>query len=218
MNPIIRNITSLDWITITLFLTLAILAVCKYFFKTSFSSFMMLPFNKRYFGISNKRGKMFNWFHLLMTFFQVINMALFLYLARNILKGEIFNAYPAIYGVSLLILMTFLIFKFILQMGNGYFFENYPTMTDVVFEKLSYFNYSSLMAFFGNLFLVYILQGSKAVVYLTILLILLINIIGWVNTIRTHQKLIVTNFLYFILYLCTLEIAPLVIIGTYLKD
>jgi hypothetical protein len=178
----------------------------------------MLPFNKRYLGIASKRGKLFNWFHLLITFFQVMNIALFIYLGRNIVKGEDFNAYPGLYAISLLVLLAFLVVKIFLQMGSGYFFENFGTMTDLVFEKLTYFNYSSLAAFFGNLVLVYVIPDSKTVVYVVILLILLINIIGMINAIRTHQKLIVTNFLYFILYLCTLEIAPLVIIGSYLKD
>ncbi|WFO18183.1 DUF4271 domain-containing protein [Cellulophaga baltica 4] len=41
---------------------------------------------------------------------------------------------------------------------------------------------------------------------------------GWVTAIRNHQKLITNNFFYFILYLCALEIAPLVLLGDYFKD
>ncbi|MEM6541462.1 MAG: DUF4271 domain-containing protein, partial [Bacteroidota bacterium] len=56
------------------------------------------------------------------------------------------------------------------------------------------------------------------VAYTVILLILVINGIGLTNIFRNHQKLIVPNIFYFILYLCTLEIAPLVIFISFLNS
>ena len=35
---------------------------------------------------------------------------------------------------------------------------------------------------------------------------------------KNYQKILIPNIFYFILYLCALEIAPLVVIGSYLKD
>jgi len=48
-------------------------------------------------------------------------------------------------------------------------------------------------------------------------LILLINAIGIAKLLKNYQKALFPYFMYFILYLCTLEIAPLVLIGSYLK-
>jgi len=168
----------------------------------------------------NKKEKLMNWFHIFFTVFQLINFSLFLYLAWKSLFGPIEDAalnlylYPIILGALLL----FLIFKVALQLGNGFIFNSNKTISELIFKKLSYLNYSSLAMFLANIFLSYVFKDSKAVVYVTFVLILFINIIGWVTLLRNHQKFITSHFFYFILYLCALEIAPWVIIGSYLKD
>jgi hypothetical protein len=60
--------------------------------------------------------------------------------------------------------------------------------------------------------LTYILKDSLSVVYVAIFLIVTVNVVGLITLIKNHQKLITSHFFYFILYLCALEIAPLVII------
>ncbi|MDT0606652.1 DUF4271 domain-containing protein [Croceitalea rosinachiae] len=218
MNSVYRNIISLDWMTLILGLSLLLLALSKYFFKSTFSTFLILPFNNKYLAQSKKKGRFFNWFHILITLFQLLNISLFVFLAYNILSEKVLNAYPTLFSVMLILILTYLMFKILLQLGNGYFFENITIMNDLIFEKLTYFNYGGIVAFFGNVIVIYILQDSKLVIYATLFLILFINGIGLITILRNHQKLIVNNILYFILYLCTLEISPIVIIGSYLKD
>lgn len=218
MNPVYRNIISLDWMTLILGFSLLLLVFSKYFFKSTFSTFFILPFNNKYLALSKKKGRFFNWFHLLMTLFQLLNTSLFAFLAANILSEQQLNSYPAIFWITLVFIFGYLLIKTLLQLGNGYFFENLNVINDLIFQKLTYFNYGGIIAFLSNIIIIYILQDSKTVIYITLFLIFLINGIGLVTILRNHQKLIVSNFLYFILYLCTLEISPLVIIGSYLKD
>jgi len=219
MNPEYRNIISLDWTTLILGFSILLLVLSKYFFKSTFTNFLVLPFNNKYLTTSKKKGRFFNWFHLLLTLFQVLNISLFVFLANNTLLGEQQpNSYSYIFWIILVFLITYLTIKIILQLGNGYFFENLAVMNDLIFAKLTYFNYGGIIAFLGNVIVIYILKDSKLVIYATLFLILFINGIGLINVLRNHQKLIVSNILYFILYLCTLEISPMVIIGSYLKD
>ncbi len=218
MNPVYRTILSLDWITIALFISLILLTVSKYFFSSSFTTFFILPFNNKYLKINKKKGKIFNGFHVLLTIFQLINLSLFGYLASNVLNDHQIDFYPTFFWVLLICLLCFLCVKIVLQLGNGYFFQNQHTMTDLIFEKLTYFNYGGLIAFLGNVLLAYAIPQSKIIVYATIILLCIINCIGFINVLRNHQKLIISNIMYFILYLCALEISPLVIIVGYLKS
>jgi hypothetical protein len=78
-------------------------------------------------------------------------------------------------------------------------------------------NYSSLVMFLVNVMLTYVFIGSKTVILLGSALILLILIIGWVTIIKTHLKFLTNYFFYFILYLCALEIAPIIIVVNALK-
>jgi len=150
----------------------------------------------------------------------VINFSLFLYLSWKVLFGSLkepdLNTY--VYPIILGSLLLFLIVKVFLQLGNGFIFNSNKIISELIFKKLSYLNHSGLIMFLANIVLSYVFKDSKAVVYVTFFLILLINAIGWVTLLRIHQKFIASNFFYFILYLCTLEIAPWVIIGSYLKD
>jgi hypothetical protein len=101
-------------------------------------------------------------------------------------------------------------------MGNGFVFNNGKVISEFIFKKLSYFNYSALVAFLANIILTYVFKDSKAVVFTSLFLIVLINAIGWFTIIKNHQKYLTSHFFYFILYLCALEIAPFVIILNYL--
>lgn len=218
MEPILRNIEVMDWITILIFISLLFVVLAKGVFYTRFLNFIILPFNNKYIFMYNKKEKLVNWFNLFFGLFLIINFSLFLYLGRNILFEPVQNsaiiAFPLILGSIVL----FLFVKLALQMGNGFIFGTQKTITEVIFKKLSYFNYSGLIMFVANVILTYIAIGSKVVFYVAFLLILLVNVIGWTTILRNHQKFITSNFFYFILYLCALEIAPFILIGSYLID
>ncbi len=165
----------------------------------------------------NKKDRLMNWFHVFFTVFQIINFAIFIYLARNVLLDLGRDSYPSFFLIILLCLLLFLTAKVALQLGNGYLFGSGKVISEIVFKKLSYLNYSGIIMFLANVVLSYILKDSKFVVYTAIFLILLVNAIGWATALRNHQKFVASHFFYFILYLCALEISPLVIIGSYLN-
>jgi len=217
MEPIIRTTITIDWITILLFVSLLFIVIAKGLFYGRFLNFIILPFNNKYVFMYNKKDRLRNWFHVFFTIFQLINFSLFAYSARNILAGLDKNADPLIFLIIMGVIFLFFATKVILQLSNGFVFGSSKSISEIVFKKLSYLNYSGLVMFLANVLLSFVLNDSKVVVFAAILLILLINIIGWVTTLQNHQKFIASNFFYFILYLCALEIAPLVIIGSYLN-
>ena len=208
MNPVYRSITSLDWMTIILVMSLLLLSLGKYFFKSSFFNFIILPFNNKYITLNKKRGKLFQGFHIIISIFQMANLTLFIFLAQNVFQEQPLNVYSDFYLMIVGGLLVYFLLKAVLQMGNGYFFENRELMTELIFEKLSYFNYGGLIVFMGNILVIYVFPGSRVIIYIIILLFLIINGIGAINILRNLQKLIVSHTFYFILYLCTLEIAP----------
>ena len=218
MEPIVRHAVSTDWITILVVLSLLFMVLAKNVFYSRFLNFIILPFNNKYIFMYNKKDKIMNWFNLFWGLFLIINFSLFVYLGMNVLieTDQTRQTIPFLWIIGAFVLFLFI--KLGMQLGNGYIFGVQKMITEVIFKKLSYFNYSGMIMFLANIILTYILIGSKAVVYVTILLILLVNVIGWITILRNYQKLITGYFFYFILYLCALEIAPLILIGSYLKD
>jgi len=218
MNSIGRSIPDLDWITIVLVLSLMLLGVGKYFFKNAFLNFIILPFNNKYITLNKRKGKLIQGFHIIMSIFQIVNLGLFFFVAKTVLQQQPILGYNEFYTTIIAGLLMFLILKILLQIGNGYFFENQELMSELIFEKMSYFNYGGLFAFMGNILAIYVFPSSMSLLYVIILVVLGINGIGIIKMLRNHQKLILGNTFYFILYLCTLEISPIAIIISYLNS
>ena len=220
MEPLLRHIENIDWVTILIFSSLLLIVIAKSTFYNRFLNFIILPFNNKYIFMYNKKDKLNNWFHIFLTGFQIINFSLFLFISWRIFYGSIetqdMNQY--VFPVILGSVLGFLILKVFLQLGNGFIFRSNKVISELIFKKLSYLNYSGIIMFISNVILSYVMKDSKPVVYITFFLILSINAIGWITLLRNHQKFIANNFFYFILYLCALEIAPWVIIGSYLND
>ncbi|MFC2148634.1 DUF4271 domain-containing protein [Bacteroidota bacterium] len=218
MEPVQRVINNIDWITAIIFSSILFMVIAKNLFYQRFLNFIILPFNNKYIFMYNKKDKLLNWFNIFFTLFQLLNFSLFIYLASNILSNSESDQYPVVFSIILGFLLLFLFGKILLQMGGGFVFNNNKIISEFIFKKLSYLNYSSIIMLASNIIITYVLTDSKIVVFASIFLIVVVNVIGWITIIKNYQKLISSYFFYFILYLCALEIAPFVIIVNYLKD
>ena len=217
MDAELRLVQQSDWITIVIFASLLLVVISKQLFQNRFLSFIILPFNNKYVTLYSKKDKMLHGFHILMTVFQFLNTSLYIYLSYQVLFKPKNSDGIVIYAIILSLIVLFFTVKMILQLTNGVVFGSLKMMTDFVYNKLTYLNYSGLIMLVANVVLTYIFKDSTAVVFASLFLILTINCIGIINILKNHQKLISGYFFYFILYLCALEIAPLIFIANYLK-
>jgi len=217
MEPITKTFAQTDWITLTLIASLLFPLIAKSFYYPRFFSFIILPFNNKYITMYTKKEKLFNWFHILWSIFQIINTSLFIFLVWRSysLPSEIKSQF--VFPIILAGVFLFLTIKTVVQLANGFVFNSYKTFNELIFKKLTYLNYSGIILFIANVLLTYVYIDSKIVILIALIFFLVINIIGWVTVLRNYQKFISSYFFYFILYLCTLEIAPLVIMGSFLK-
>lgn len=218
MEALERSINSNDWITVVFLLSLLCLVFAKSMFEGRFLSFIILPFNNKYIFLYNKKGRLLHGFHLVQSLFLLLNLSLFLLLAF-----PAFPEAPPMSNAALLLLtigglLAFFLVKLGLQLLVGLLFDIESLIAGLIYKKMTYLNYSSLVMFGANLILAYVYPASKPVVFISLFLILLINLIGWAGILKIHQKLIGSYFFYFILYLCALEMAPFLIIAYLLKD
>lgn len=212
MEAISRSMPTLDWITLVIFLSLLFLAIAKSFFYSRFLNFMILPFNNKYIFMYIKKDRLFNGFQVFFTLFQLLNFALFIYQGSAALMQANANPSPVTFLVILGVLLLYFLLKIVVQMINGFVFNNGRVISELIFKKISYFNYGGIVMLLANCMLAYISADSQLVVYTAVFIILIINVAGWITLIKNNQKLFTSYFFYFILYLCALEIAPLVLI------
>mgnify|MGYP000471721138 CR=1 FL=1 len=218
MNPILRVYDSTDGISALLLTSVFFLVMAKGLFYTRFINYMALPFNTKYVFIYSKKNVIINWFNIFFGLFQLINLALYIYFIFDVFLPSNTQEFLTQYAFILLFLLLFYLAKIAIQLINGTVFNNNKLIRELIFKKISYLNYSSFILFLANIALTYIFKKSEIVIYSSVFLVLIVNFIGWVTILKNHQKFIAAYFFYFILYLCALEIAPFVIIGSYLKD
>lgn len=218
MEAVDRMVLSNDWITGIFLLSLLCMVFAKELFYNRFLSFIILPFNNKYIFLYNKKGRLLTGFHLAFSLFQILNLSLFVYLGSLAWGQESRWGSSFVFPVMLGGVLGFILLKIGLQLITGYIFDREKLVSSLIFKKISYLNYSTLALFGSNLLLTYLLPQSKAIVIAGFSLAFLVNIIGWITILKMHQKYVSTHFFYFILYLCALEIAPLVIISSVLNS
>ena len=175
MEAELRFVQQTDWITVIIFSSLLLVVISKQLFQNRFLNFIILPFNNKYVTLYSKKDKMLHGFHIMMTVFQFLNTSLYIYLSYHVLYQSDDSTGILIYAMILGLIILFFITKMLVQFANGFVFNSLRLITDFVYKKLTYMNYSGLVMLLTNIILTYILPGSKLVVFSSLFLILLIN-------------------------------------------
>ncbi len=207
----LRETISNEWLTILIVLSLFILALAKYAFSKRFNDFLWVIGNSKYLKIYAREQKFIDKFDGLLFSNLIISLSLFLFLSYNtlvqLISFEILIFLKIILSLGALILIKVLIERLI-----GSLFEIDTIIDSYIFQKTSYKNYIGIVLLPINILLIFALQPNSSIIYVVLGLLFTINMLGLITSFKTHQKLIINNFFYFILYLCALEIAPYIIL------
>jgi len=207
----LREIISNEWFTLLIVISLCLLAIAKYAYSIRFNDFLWLLGNSKYLKIYAREQKFIDRFDSLLFSNLVVSSSLFLFICYNTLIEpigfEILLFIKIILGVGSIILIKILIERLI-----GSLFDIDALIDSYIFQKTNYKNYIGLVLLAIDILLIYALHPKPIIIYIVFGLLFLINLIGFITSFKTHQKLIINNIFYFILYLCALEIAPYIIL------
>jgi len=212
LEPSLRDIVSVDWITILLLSSLVLISVARYFFPKRFEEFLLLPLTDKYFLVKGRADQIQHPFNMLLFINQVIAVSLFLmvfitkYSPGIIEPGWMsFLQIGAIYG-------SFILAKVLIEKIIAATFRFEPMMNQYLYEKLTYRNLIGVLLWIVNLVIYYIWSPGFYVLLGCIVLIVILNGVTLFYSYKSIEHTIFRNFFYFILYLCALEISPYVIL------
>jgi len=213
----LRDVFSNDWFTIFLVLGLLCITLSKYVFTHRFKDFLAVIGNSKYLKIYAREQKFIDKFDALLFFNLIISVSIFAYICYSTLvipsEFEINQFFKLLFGVGVLFLM-----KVLLERLIGSLFDIDEIIDAYMFQKTTFKNYTGFILFPINCILIYTINPSKSIIYIILGLIILINLIGFITSFKNHQKLLLNNIFYFILYLCALEIGPYLILYKLIKD
>ncbi|GAA3634113.1 DUF4271 domain-containing protein [Flavivirga jejuensis] len=207
----LRETISNELFTILLVAGLLIVAIAKLTSQKRFDEFISLLGNSKYLKIYSRDQKFFDNFDALLFGNLILSLSVFTFIAyQHITDGKLLSI-DALFKIGFSIGVLILI-KVLIERLFGSLFGIDKLMDEYLFQKISYKNYLGILLLPINALLLFSFNPSLPIIYIIIILMLIVNIIGLITSFKTHQNLIKHNYFYFILYLCTLEISPYIIL------
>ena len=213
----IRHVISNDGYVISSLVSLLIILIVKSINRRRFSDLIRLFTNSNYLRIYLKEYRFLDVFDFILFFNFIINCTAYAY----VLYGSFINLIEINtnkFATISIAIIIFLALKLILKLLIGYLFDLHKTISILIFQQISTINFIGIMLLPMNLLLVFGLNFDIKWIILSIILIATTILNGMLKTIQTNLNFVLSNFLYFILYICTLEIGPYVIIYDQLKN
>ncbi len=208
-----RNTYHTDWITGVLLLIVLLLGFAKKIHPDKFNKTLRLfTSNKFFLNYGKETNLAFNTFSNVMYIVQLLSFTLVGYLI--IRKWEQFG------GISLTLnyfqffgLITLFFTGKLLAVKLIGFIFNFNKLQDyLIFLKISYLNLIAVYLIPLIAFLAYSEIINTQIIYFSIIYILFLFLFSYLLILLNNKKIIYNNFFYFILYICTLEIAPLLLV------
>ncbi|MDN3491361.1 DUF4271 domain-containing protein [Winogradskyella bathintestinalis] len=212
-----RNYVTYEWFTIFTMVGLFSIVVAKYLNTLRFRDFLYVIGNSKYLKIYSKDQKFIDQFDSFLFINLSLSVSIFIYFAYTTfispLNFELISFLKLLLAVSTIIVM-----KTLLERLIGSLFEMDHLIDHYLFQKTTFKNLSGLVFFVTNLFLIYTDRYTETILIIAFILVCIINLIGFISTFKTHQKLINPNLFYFLLYLCALEIGPYIVLYKVIRD
>ena len=196
-----------DWATALFVLSFAIIAITKSVFENRFGDFANLIFSNKYTKVYRDSSHLKSGFTIALFFVQVISVAFFIQISLSNF-GYASKTDWLLYIQIFTFLVFFILSKYLIEKIIATSFNIEEFMEQFNLQKVTYRTYIGLFILPLNIILFYYDSISRNIPLVVIAIILIINILTYLISIKNYQNLIFGKLFYFILYLCALEIAP----------
>jgi len=205
MQNIHRTIESLDWITFILVGCVILVTVLRVVYPKRFDDFIKLPISNNYFLTKGKFEELKHPFSVLFFLIQVLTLSLFIFLfflEKRELSATIFIKIT-------LASFTFILIKTCIEKLIGSIFDIETIINNYIF---TYRNFISLFLIVLNFIFYFSFEPSMLLLFIFSGFIVLLNLFILFINYKNYRSLIFSNFFYFLLYICALEISPYLIL------
>lgn len=208
MQAIERMPFSNDWMTLVLLLLFGVLFLINIVDSAKFKEILFSLFKISFLEQEIDDNYQFiNGFQLLLSFFSVVVLSLVFFDIKVVYFGVNWSIFEGFFKVFLGLLGYFLL-KNLVEFVLVYLFFLKRKITYFMISKNNYFFAISVYFFFVLLLKQYAHLNPVFIYYFAGFLFLVSFIIYLIN----NKNLILNHLFYFILYICALEIAPLLIV------
>jgi Domain of unknown function (DUF4271) len=202
-----RNVENKEWVALVLVLCLLFVMLTKIAFENKFSDFRNLFFSDKYIKTYRDSSHLMTWFTFLLFIVQILTFSFFIHYLIYYL-GYSTKADWIIYIRIVTFLAFFVLSKYLIEkiISTAFDIEEFAEQYNMI--KVSYRSFIALLLLPTTAILFYNKEVLPIVVEILLYVLLASNAIIYLKGFKIFQKIIIGKLFYFILYLCTLEIAP----------
>ena len=197
----IRDIISNDSLTIILLVSLLYVIILKRINPTIFDQNLSFKKKELINKISNSLLGIKS-IEILYNFLFISNLSILLTFFKN-KNFELFVYYELLGFVSI-----FFVVKIMLDFIIGRLFSISELMKNYIWKKLVYHNSLGILLLLFNFLIAYSIFDGYYMTLISIYISLVFLLFSYCSIYFSMKKVIIKNWFYFILYLCTLEIIP----------
>lgn len=202
-----RIVESKDWATIVFVLAFALIVFAKSAFENRFNDFVRLLISDKYLKIYRDSSHLMSGFTILLFIVNLISLTFFIQLVLNHYDyGE--KVDWTLFVRIFTLLMVFIVSKFLFEKIIATIFGIEELIETFNLQKVNYRTYIGLLLLPVSVIIFYSNYSTNSLILTIIIILLIINALGYFISLRIYQNLLINKLFYFILYLCTLEIAP----------
>lgn len=202
-----RLIENKDWATIVFLLAFALVVLAKSAFENRFNDFIRLIVSDKYLKIYKDSSHLMSGFNILLFVVNLISLSFFIQLVLH--HFDYGEKLDWVLFVRIFTLLTvFILSKFLLEKIIATTFGIEELIEGFNLQKVSFRTFIGLLLLPVSILLFYNDYSINAVILTIIAILLIINVLTYIISLRIYQNLIIGNIFYFILYLCAFEIAP----------
>lgn len=205
----ISSFVTQDWLTLTIVFLVVLLTYMHYLYEDRFDKLISISKSNEYFvEYMDKKAPFISVFNAILFFAQLGIFALLLfYIKESIDVSE--NGFETFY-IVLFKLFLFIIGRYLIGKIISFVFGIDKIQGILSFVKFTYISKVAIYILPFIITLSYISLYNLLLLRVTTVLTILLLLFFYGKILLQNQKLIFRNLFYFILYLCTLEITPLI--------
>lgn len=202
-----RIIENKDWATALFMVSFGLIVLTRTLFENRFHDFIRLLISDKYLKIYKESTHLMGGFNVLLFVTNLISLSFFIQLIFHHLGyGE--KTDWILFVQIFTFLTVFILSKYLIEKIIATTFGIEELIEEFNLQKVSFRTYIGLLLLPMTLILFYNNILSNSLIYSIIGILLIINILTYLFSLKIYQNLIISQLFYFILYLCALEIAP----------
>jgi hypothetical protein len=213
MLPSNRSVTNIDWITIHLIISLCLIAYVQIYYSKRFRQIMGAFFGIRYMNMLSKDGNLYRErisIPLVVVYLISFSLLIFLFITQYIYQPVFDLRGLKLFSVIILVVIIAWFIKNLMINFVGNLFKNYLILTDYIHTNFVFNMVIGVLLM--PIVIIAVFLPSVEMVYTGVIIWLAVYFYRIIRQIFTGLSYTKFSLFYRILYLCTFEIIPLLVL------